>query len=279
MEFSGGGYRQVMEEQGLPQGSSWYWVLSFPGLQAGMRLLCGGLALLPMVVVMFLLYMSPAVTAAGFQSGFPADCSHLHSSSPSGVYVIQPAGAPPRVVWCDMDTEGKGWTVIQRNTYNTEITWKETWTTYKYGFGNVRADYWLGTEYLHLLTQQNAYKVRFVVENKSNVTHYAEYDIFSVEGEASGYPLRLGRFSGEGEDYLTTYHTRYGGIHDNMKFSTSDRDQDQASGNCASSYGGWWYDKCQNILLNAKNYILWPGICNSGDCKSSLILIKPTDVC
>uniref|UniRef100_A0A663MQS6 Fibrinogen C-terminal domain-containing protein n=1 Tax=Athene cunicularia TaxID=194338 RepID=A0A663MQS6_ATHCN len=143
-------------------------------------------------------------------------CSHLPSSSPSGVYVIQPAASLPRAVWCDMDTEGKGWTVVQRNTYTTEITWKESWTTYKYGFGNVQGDHWLGTEYLHLLTQQGTYKVRFIVRNKANVTHYAEYDIFRVENEASGYPLRLGRFSGDGDDYLTSYHPKKGGIHDNM---------------------------------------------------------------
>ncbi|KAM6242126.1 fibrinogen-like protein 1-like protein [Porphyrio hochstetteri] len=248
------------------------------GLHPGTHLLHRDLVLLSVVTATLLLCVSPA-HATSYQSGFPADCSHLHNTSSSGVYVIQPAGSPPRVVWCDMDTEGKGWTVIQRNTYTTEITWKESWTTYKYGFGNVQGDHWLGTEYLHLLTQQGTYKVRFIVRNKANVTHHAEYDIFSVESEASGYPLRLGRFSGDGDDYLTSYHSRYGGIHDNMKFSTSDKDQDQYSGNCASSYGGWWYDKCQNVLLNGKRYIFWPGVCPSGDCTSSLILVKPTDVC
>ncbi|XP_065429233.1 fibrinogen-like protein 1-like protein [Chrysemys picta bellii] len=127
--------------------------------------------------------------------GFPKDCSNIPRDSPSGVHVIQPAGSPPRVVWCDMDTEGKGWTVVRRNSYNTEITWKESWSTYKYGFGNVQQDYWLGNEYLSLLTRQNIYKVRFVVEDKSNNTRYAEYDIFSVKDEPSGYSLRLGRYS------------------------------------------------------------------------------------
>uniref|UniRef100_G1MQU4 Fibrinogen C-terminal domain-containing protein n=2 Tax=Meleagris gallopavo TaxID=9103 RepID=G1MQU4_MELGA len=255
------------------------------GLQAGTRQLHGNLVLLPVVVMMLLHCVSagPGMPTTSSRSvpfaGFPADCSHLRKTSPSGVYVIQPARSPPRVVWCDMDTEGKGWTVVQRNTYNTEITWKESWTTYKYGFGNVQGDHWLGTEYLHLLTQQGTYKVRFVVRDKANATHYAEYDIFRVESESSGYPLRLGRFSGEGDDYLTGYYPKKGGIHDNMKFSTVDKDQDQYSGNCANSYGGWWYDRCQNVVLNAKKYILWPGFCDKGDCTSSLILVKPTDVC
>ncbi|XP_040441068.1 fibrinogen-like protein 1-like protein [Falco naumanni] len=251
------------------------------GLQAGKSFLRGDLVFQPIVVAMLLLCASAglAVPTASSRSGFPADCSRLRKTSPSGVYVIQPARSPPVVVWCDMDTEGKGWTVVQRNSHDTEITWKQSWTTYKYGFGNVQGDHWLGTEYLHLLTQQGTYKVRFIVRNKANVTHYAEYDIFSVESEASGYPLRLGRFSGDGDDYLTIYHPKKGGIHDNMKFSTTDRDQDQYSGNCASSYGGWWYDRCHNVLLNAKKYILWPGFCDNGDCASSLILVKPTDVC
>nr|XP_021150609.1 fibrinogen-like protein 1-like protein [Columba livia] len=254
--------------------------LSSPGLQAGTRWLCRDLVL-PAVLGMLLLCASPAPASRfqGAEYGVPPDCSHLRKTSPSGVYVIQPAHSPPRVVWCDMDTEGKGWTVVQRNTYSTELTWKESRTTYKYGFGNVQGDHWLGTEYLHLLTQQGTYKVRFVVQNRANVTHYAEYDIFRVESEASGYPLRLGRFSGDGEDYLTIYHPKKGGIHDNMKFITANRDQDQHSGNCANSYGGWWYDKCQNVLLNGKRYIFWPEICSSGDRTSSLILVKPTDVC
>ncbi|XP_063197208.1 fibrinogen-like protein 1-like protein [Chroicocephalus ridibundus] len=270
-----------------------------PGHQAGTRQLHRGLVLLPAVVATLLLCVSPA-HVAGYQRAsagsvqLPITCQPILQyrslmscliccrrapSSPSGVYIIQPARSPPRVVWCDMDTEGKGWTVVQRNTYTTEITWEESWTTYKYSFGNMRGDHWLGTQYLHLLTQQGTYKVRFIVRNKANITHYAEYDIFRVESEASGYPLRLGRFSGDGDDYLTSYYPKKGGIHDNMKFSTTDRDQDQYSGNCANSYGGWWYDKCQNVLLNGKRYIFWPGTCPSSNCASSLILVIPTDVC
>lgn len=130
----------------------------------------------------------------------------------------------------------------------------------------------MGTKYLHLLTRQSTYKVHFIVENKANKTHYAEFDIFSVEDKPSGHPLWLGRFTGEGEDYLTNYHSGYGGMHHNTKFSTTDKDQGQASGNSESSYGGWWY-KCQNTLY-LLGRLLWQwGVI------SSLILIKPMDVC
>ncbi|XP_065423833.1 angiopoietin-related protein 4-like isoform X2 [Chrysemys picta bellii] len=116
------------------------------------------LVLLSALSMMALLCVAP-VQGNGAQAhkkverGFPKDCSNIPRDSPSGIHVIQPAGSPPRVVWCDMDTEGKGWTIVQRNSHNTDITWKESWSTYKYGFGNVQQDYWLGNEYLSLLTR------------------------------------------------------------------------------------------------------------------------------
>ncbi|XP_067393767.1 fibrinogen-like protein 1-like protein [Emydura macquarii macquarii] len=256
------------------------------GLQAGMRWLQEGLAILAVASVT-LLCTSPVqgsehrdARSIAYQGGFPRDCSYIPTASPSGTYIIQPAGSPPLVVWCDMDTEGKGWTVVQRNSYSTEITWSESWSTYKYGFGNVLQDYWLGNEYLSLLTRQSTYKVRFVVEDKNNNTRYAEFDIFSVEDEPSGYPLRLGRYSGNGQDYFTTYQSSLGGVHDNVKFTTTDKDQDRYGYNCADSfYGGWWYDNCRNVQLTGKKYIYWAGFCNVGACKSSTILVKPSDVC
>ncbi|XP_053888853.1 fibrinogen-like protein 1-like protein [Malaclemys terrapin pileata] len=118
--------------------------------------------------------------------------------------------------WCGVTwtLKAKAGPLSKEILTKTEITWKESWSTYKYGFGKVQQDYWLGNEYLSLLTRQNTYKVRFVVEDKSNNTRYAEYDIFSVEDEPSGYPLRLGRYSGDGEDYLTTYHAAEKGRQD-----------------------------------------------------------------
>ncbi|XP_075449435.1 fibrinogen-like protein 1-like protein [Ascaphus truei] len=207
------------------------------------------------------------------QQSFPIDCDKIPKDSPSGVYVIKPESSVPLVVYCKKDTEGKVWTVLQRNTLTSEITWLESWTTYKYGFGNVLKDYWLGNEYIHLLSSQRPYMVRFVLEDKAKKEWYADYDIFSIDKEANGYTLRLGRYTGTAGDYLTTYDAS--NVHDNMKFSTKDRDQDRSTSHCAASYGGWWYDNCQLVLLNAKGYINWKTICG-GDCSSSMIMIRPT---
>uniref|UniRef100_A0A8V1ANX4 Fibrinogen C-terminal domain-containing protein n=1 Tax=Gallus gallus TaxID=9031 RepID=A0A8V1ANX4_CHICK len=92
------------------------------------------------------------------KDSWPKDCSEISAGSPSGVYVIQPSGLHPIVVYCEMNVTGGGWTVIQRNRYNTDITWAESWSTYKYGFGNVHSDYWLGTEYIHQIAKQKVYR-------------------------------------------------------------------------------------------------------------------------
>ena len=39
-------------------------------------------------------------------------------------------------------------------------------------------------------------------------------------------------------------------IHNRMKFSTSDNDNDQAGGNCAVNHGGWWHNSCHLINPN-----------------------------
>ncbi|XP_040543473.1 fibrinogen-like protein 1-like protein isoform X3 [Gallus gallus] len=210
-------------------------------------------------------------------SGWPKDCSEISADSPSGVYVIQPSGLHPIVVYCEMNVTGGGWTVIQRNRYNTDITWAESWSTYKYGFGNVHSDYWLGTEYIHQITKQKVYRVRFVIQDASNNIRFAEYNLFSVDNESQGYRLRLGSYSGTAGDAMTSANSAV--VHDNMKFSAKDLDQDTNSGNCASANGGgWWYSSCYSVRLNFKGYLTWSGLCN-GNCRASAILIKPAPIC
>ncbi|XP_042735651.1 fibrinogen-like protein 1-like protein [Lagopus leucura] len=209
-------------------------------------------------------------------SGWPKDCSELSAGSPS-VYIIQPSGLHPLVVYCEMNVTDGGWTVIQRNSHNTDITWAESWSAYKYGFGNVRGDYWLGTEYIHQIAKQKVYQVRFVISDNADNVKFADYNLFSVEDEAQGYRLRLGSYAGTAGDAMALANSAT--VHDNMKFSAKDLDQDTNSRNCASANGGgWWYSSCYSIRLNFKGGLTWSGLC-SGNCKASAILIKPATYC
>ncbi|XP_063297791.1 fibrinogen-like protein 1-like protein [Pelobates fuscus] len=208
---------------------------------------------------------------------YPKDCFEVPRYKSDGVYVIRPEGLHPLVVYCDMTTYSGGWIVIQRNSFNSEMTWDESWTTYKYGFGNVEKDYWLGAEYLHHITKQKVYQVRFVILDQNNQEKYADYNLFSVDDEAHGYMLRLGSYTGTAGDAMSSITA--GTTHDNMKFTAKDKDQDIYSANCAASYGGaWWYAACFASKLNNKNGIHWSGLC-TGNCKGSTILIRPADYC
>ncbi|POI22890.1 hypothetical protein CIB84_013361 [Bambusicola thoracicus] len=207
------------------------------------------------------------------KNSWPKDCSEISAGSPSGVYVIQPSGLHPIVVYCEMNVTDGGWTVIQRNRHNTDISWAESWSTYKYGLGNVRSDYWLGTEYIHQIAKQKVYRVRFVIQDASDNIRFAEYNLFSLDNESQGYRLRLGSYSGTAGDAMDSDNP--GNMHNNMKFSTKDRDQDTSRKNCASrSGGGWWYSACYSVRLNFKGGMTWGSLCK-GDCKSSLVLIRP----
>uniref|UniRef100_A0A8C5IIT0 Fibrinogen C-terminal domain-containing protein n=1 Tax=Junco hyemalis TaxID=40217 RepID=A0A8C5IIT0_JUNHY len=187
---------------------------------------------------------------------WPRDCSEVLAGSPSGVYIIQPTGLHPIMVFCEMSGADGGWTVIQRNRHNTDITWAESWSTYKHGFGNVHADFWLGTEYIHQITRQKIYQVRFVIWDAENNMKFADYNLFSLDDESQGYRLRLGAHSGTAEDAMDSDNPRK--VHNNMKFSTKDRDQDTYRGNCASHYGGgWWYSACYSVQLNVKGGLTW----------------------
>ncbi|XP_062448835.1 fibrinogen-like protein 1-like protein [Rhea pennata] len=209
--------------------------------------------------------------------GWPKDCSEIPTGSPSGIYIIKPAGLHYILVYCEMNVTNGGWTVIQRNKKDTPVTWAESWSTYKYGFGNVRSEYWLGTEHIYQIAKQKVYQVKFVIQDATNTTKFADYNLFSLEDEPHGYRLRLGSYTGTAGDAMTSNNPN--NVHDNMKFSTKDRDQDTYSKNCAYSYeGGWWYSACYSVRLNFKGGMTWGSLC-TGNCKSSLILIKPAPYC
>ncbi|XP_054250539.1 fibrinogen-like protein 1-like protein [Indicator indicator] len=214
---------------------------------------------------------------AAHAPGWPKDCSEMPAGSRSGVYIIQPKGLHHLVVYCEMNVTSGGWTVIQRNQKDSPLTWAESWSTYKFGFGSVRSEYWLGTEYIHQIAKQKVYQVRFVLQDSTDNINFADYNLFSVEDENHGYRLRLGSYSGTAGDAMTSDNPNT--MHDNMKFSTKDRDQDNYSKNCAYSYeGGWWYSSCYAVRLNFKGGMTWGNLCK-GNCKSSLILIKPASYC
>ncbi|GFU00236.1 techylectin-5A [Nephila pilipes] len=184
----------------------------------------------------------------------PIDCEELLQCglTVSGIYRIYPRnrvnswGDAGFDVYCDMDTDGGGWTVIQRRDdfgTNSDFFFKG-WQSYKFGFGDFNFDFWLGNDKIFALSNQRRSTLRFDLLDFEGEDGYATYDDFYVDDENQGYRLHLG-------DYRGVIGDSFKG-HNLCKFSTRDRDNDNNRyQNCALVYkGGWWYNNCHTVNLN-----------------------------
>ncbi|XP_036285532.1 fibroleukin [Pipistrellus kuhlii] len=195
-------------------------------------------------------------------------------------------------VLCDMETMGGGWTVLQARL-DGSTSFNKTWQDYKVGFGNLRKEFWLGNDKIHLLTKSNEMILRIDLEDFNGVKLYALYDQFYVANEFLKYRLHVGNYNGTAGDALH-FSKHYN--HDMKFFTTPDRDNDRyPSGNCGLYYSsGWWFDACLSANLNGKYYHqkyrgvrngifwgTWPGMSEAqpGGYKSSFkkakMMIRP----
>jgi len=164
------------------------------------------------------------------------------------LYIKRPRTSPkPFRVLCDMDTDGGGWTVIQRRgDYNQKSNFFVTWSSYKRGFGDLARDFWLGNEKIHLLTNQDEYRLHIDMEDFNDQTRFVDYEWFFITNEQTKYTLNLGRYmtSSTGGDSLS--------YNRGMRFTTRDQDNDQSmSSQCAENYkSGWWHAGCTLANLN-----------------------------
>ncbi|KAK4319026.1 hypothetical protein Pmani_010005 [Petrolisthes manimaculis] len=177
------------------------------------------------------------------------DCWELHKrgKNQSGVYRIKPLYSPhPFFVYCNMETDGGGWTVIQRREDGT-VDFLREWPDYKHGFGNLAGEFWLGNEKIHQLTNQYVSQLRVDLADFDQQSSYAKYSAFAVGSELEKYSLKmLGEFMGDAGDSLR-YHVGRG-------FSTPDVDNDAwPDKSCARDHqGAWWYRACETSNLNGR---------------------------
>ena len=160
----------------------------------------------------------------------------------SRIYIIQPDSQPAFQVYCDMETDGGGWTVFQRRM-DGSVNFYRNWTDYQQGFGNLNGEFWLGLEKIHRLTS-TATELRVDMQDFEGNSAYAEYTSFSVGDSASKYNLTVSGYSGTAGD-------SFGG-HNGYRFSTRDQDNDAWGDSCAQTFkGGWWYSNCHSSNLNS----------------------------
>ncbi|CAL1292463.1 unnamed protein product, partial [Larinioides sclopetarius] len=200
----------------------------------------------------------------------PMDCAEVLSNgyNKSGVYTIWPRNRVTEdrqlEVYCDMETDGGGWTVLQRrgNFSRPNDYFYQNWESYKRGFGDIQKDFWLGNDNIFALTNQRTYSIRFDLVSVQGEERYALYDKFWIDGEDYKYTLHIKDYSGNAGDSMSAPRSepiynplflRIEGIasHDKQMFSTKDDDNDNSNQSCADMYkGGWWYNSCHAANLN-----------------------------
>ncbi|NXQ00354.1 FGL2 protein, partial [Vidua macroura] len=197
----------------------------------------------------------PAMQARTVIQIMQRDCADHYTAGrrSNGIYRISP---DPRnesfEVYCDMQTQGGGWTVLQRRQ-DGSTNFNRTWNDYKHGFGNLSREFWLGNDKIHLLTRSQEMQLRIDLEDFNGIREYAKYNHFYVANEYLKYRLSVHGYSGTAGDALH-YSRHYN--HDQKFFTTPDKDNDRyPSGNCGAYYSsGWWFDACLSANLNGKYY-------------------------
>ncbi|NXC46160.1 ANGP4 protein, partial [Penelope pileata] len=178
------------------------------------------------------------------------DCAELHraGSRASGVYSLHIANlSEPKMAFCDMETDGGGWTVIQLRA-NGSLSFQRGWREYKQGFGDAAGEHWLGNEAVHLLTSRAPYVLRVELRDWEGGQAHAHYGRMQLGSERQLYRLSL-------QDYSGTAGQQSALAMQGTNFSTRDADNDNCLCKCAQMLsGGWWFDACGLSNLNGIYY-------------------------
>ena len=165
------------------------------------------------------------------------------------IMTLSQDGVCNQKAYCDMETDGGGWTVFQRHQ-SEAVLFNRSWDEYKNGFGDLSDSFWWGNEKLaHALNDGRQYELRIDLFDWEGEHRYAKYSHFYVAPEFDNYRLNISGYTGN------TRADSFGSWVNGEQFSTIDRDNDRASdGNCAAYWGdgGFWYSSCGWFFPNGR---------------------------
>ncbi len=172
----------------------------------------------------------------------------------NGIFKIFPVGFSGGLrVYCDMETDGGGWIVIQRRQ-DGSVDFYRNWTDYRVGFGDLDGEFWLGNDNLRGLTEFGGmWQLRFDFENWLDEKAWSAYEGFRVSGE--NFRLNVDSFNNRSTAGDSILHADDQYTHNEMMFSTKDKQNDNDRNGCAVKYhGAWWYNDCFKCNLNSRYY-------------------------
>ncbi|XP_062930793.1 angiopoietin-2 isoform X4 [Cynocephalus volans] len=213
------------------------------------------------------------------------DCAEVFRSghTTNGIYTLTfPNSTEEIKAYCEMETGGGGWTVIQRRE-DGSVDFQRTWKEYKVGFGNPSGEHWLGNEFVSQLTNQQRYVLKIHLKDWEGNEAYSLYEHFCLSNEELNYRIYLKGLTGTAGKISSISQP-------GNDFSTKDADNDKCICKCSQMLtGGWWFDACGPSNLNGMYYpqrqntnkfngIKWYYWKGSGySLKATTMMIRPAD--
>uniref|UniRef100_A0A7N5JDM7 Angiopoietin-2 n=1 Tax=Ailuropoda melanoleuca TaxID=9646 RepID=A0A7N5JDM7_AILME len=213
------------------------------------------------------------------------DCAEVFKSgrTTNGIYTLTfPNSTEEIKAYCDMETSGGGWTVIQRRE-DGSVDFQKTWQEYKLGFGKPSGEHWLGNEFVFQVTNQQPYMLKIHLKDWEGNEAYSLYEHFYLSGEELNYRIHLNGLTGTAGKISSISQP-------GNDFTTKDVDNDKCICKCSQMLsGGWWFDACGPSNLNGMYYpqkqntnkfngIKWYYWKGSGySLKATTMMIRPAD--
>ena len=199
----------------------------------------------------------------------PQTCCQLKEtffSAHSGVYLMKEqcrVGKRKTYSYCDMETDGGGWLVIQRR-FNGTVPFDRTMEEYENGFGDASSEFWYGLKNILCLTKdKNDVELRIDLEYPNGKKGFVHYKHFAISA-GSSYQASTTLFKtspGVSSNFFNPQleYYRYGSrprYYPNF----------YVKANCRSNVGGWWDTSCRGnpngpgAGQNSSVYAMWNGV-------------------
>ena len=185
----------------------------------------------------------------------------MFPSAKSGLYAIRDPceklfTTSRLTVYCDMETDGGGWIVIQRR--NASMGWvnfTRRMIEYESGFGDLDGEFWIGLKNIHELTnrQNVALKIRVWNDTENSVTW--NYPFFQISDQSGIYAISTSVSRGSGDGSFSAFGNE-GVYNSRYNYRLYFRAYNSDFGNCAlSRQTGWWFynNDCNYANLNGRH--------------------------